>query len=77
MIHPGYFEINKERGHHHGMNTSELECCIDCDMLLKQYVVGVFPIDRLPRDCAKYPCGFDREHGYTFQAGDSLDFVVC
>lgn len=40
------------------MNTSQLECCIDCDMLLKQYVVGVFPIDRLPRDCAKYPCGF-------------------
>lgn len=40
------------------MNTSQLECCIDCDMLLKRYVAGVFPIDRLPNDFVKYPSGF-------------------
>lgn len=30
------------------MNTTQLECCIECDSVLKQYVIGVFPSDRLP-----------------------------
>jgi len=38
------------------MNTSQLQCCIDCDPLLKQYVLGVFSADRLPQ--TYYPCAF-------------------
>jgi hypothetical protein len=40
------------------MNTSQLQCCIECDPLLKQHVLGVFPADRLPRTVTRYPCGF-------------------
>lgn len=30
------------------MNTSELQCCIDCSSVLKKHVVGVFAADQLP-----------------------------
>jgi hypothetical protein len=40
------------------MNTSQLQCCIDCDPLLSKHVLGVFAADRLPRMSVQYPRGF-------------------
>lgn len=31
------------------MNTSQLECCIRCDNVLQQHVIGVFASNTLPR----------------------------
>ena len=40
------------------MNTTQLQCCIDCDPVLKDKVIGVFAADQLPMTLSKYPCGF-------------------
>lgn len=40
------------------MNASQLQCCIDCDPVLKSNVVGVFAADQLPRILSKHPSGF-------------------
>lgn len=39
------------------MNTSQLQCCIDCDPILRDNVIGVYAADRLPRSDCHYPCG--------------------
>jgi hypothetical protein len=54
----GVLRDQQGEGHHHGMNTSQLQCCIDCDPLLAKHVIGVFAADRLPRSLTRYPCGF-------------------
>ena len=33
-------------------------CCVRCDPVLAQRVIGVFPADRLPKGLSNYPCGF-------------------
>ena len=41
------------------MDTSQLECCINCDPLLRQHVLGVFAADQLSQVVVStYPCGF-------------------
>ena len=41
------------------MDTSQLECCIKCDLLLRQHVLGVFAADQLSQVVVStYPCGF-------------------
>lgn len=40
------------------MNTSQLECCIQCDPVLKESIIGVFSVDRLPECNSRYQCGF-------------------
>ena len=45
-------------GYHHRMNTSQLQCCIQCDPVPNDYIVGVFPADGLPQTSPKYPFGF-------------------
>ena len=41
------------------MDTSQLQCCIQCDSLLRQHVLGVFAADQLPQVSDKsYPYGF-------------------
>ena len=30
------------------MNTSQIECCIKCDPVMKDRVIGVFASDRIP-----------------------------
>lgn len=40
------------------MNTSQLECIVDCDPLLRDHILGVYPSDHLPRNIRKYPYGF-------------------
>ena len=40
------------------MNTSQLQCCIECDSLLKQYILGVFAADLIPFEVNHYPYGF-------------------
>ena len=40
------------------MDTSQLECMIDCDVILKDSVIGVFAADRLPRGLPRGAFGF-------------------
>ncbi len=40
------------------MNTSQIQCCIECDPVLRPNIVGAFAADRLPKTPTKYPCGF-------------------
>ena len=40
------------------MNTSQLQCMIACDPLLRDSVLGVFAADQLPRSLPTHPCGF-------------------
>ena len=40
------------------MNTSQLQCMIDCDPLLNKRVVGVYAADQLPTRVVKHPYGF-------------------
>ena len=42
---PAYLEITKERD----LFYKHLECCIKCDPVLSEYVIGVFASDTLPR----------------------------
>lgn len=37
------------------MNTSQLQCMIECDPKLRQFVLGVFPADKLPKIRADRP----------------------
>lgn len=39
------------------MNTSQLECCIDCSSMLKKSTLGVFAADQLPLP-STFPSGF-------------------
>ena len=39
------------------MNTSLLQCCIDCTPILRKYVLGVFAADELPLNLT-FPCAF-------------------
>ena len=39
------------------MNTSQIQCCIDCNPLLKKSILGVYAADQLPVNL-KFPCGF-------------------
>ena len=39
------------------MNTSQLQCCIECSLSLKKYIAGVFAADELPSKL-KYGSGF-------------------
>lgn len=39
------------------MNTSQLQCCIDCSSVLKKSTLGVFAADQLPSPNT-FPCGF-------------------
>lgn len=40
------------------MNTSQLECIISCDHVLRDSVLGVFAADQLPNTIPTLPCGF-------------------
>ena len=40
------------------MMTSEIQCCISCDVVLNSNIVGVFAADQLPEHVANYPYGF-------------------
>jgi hypothetical protein len=40
------------------MNTSQLECIIDCDPVLNGRIIGVFAADKLPRQLPRTPYGF-------------------
>lgn len=40
------------------MNTTQLQCCIDCDPILQDIILGVFAANQLPIILSKYPCGF-------------------
>lgn len=39
------------------MNTSQIQCCIDCSIVLRPYIIGVFAADQLPIKL-DFPCGF-------------------
>ena len=39
------------------MNTSQIQCCIDCSSTLKKSTLGVFAADQLPVNL-NFPCGF-------------------
>lgn len=39
------------------MYTNQLQCCIDCDAMLPNSVVGVFAADRLPQERFYQPYG--------------------
>ena len=39
------------------MNTSQLQCCINCSSVLKKSTLGVFAADQLPNNLS-FPCGF-------------------
>ena len=40
------------------MNTSQLQCCIECDDILRGRIIGVFAADQLPVTLSVYPSGF-------------------
>lgn len=40
------------------MNTKSLKCAINCDRILTEHVIGVFPADHLPEHVKNTPCGF-------------------
>jgi hypothetical protein len=40
------------------MNTLELNCAISNDKVLKQQVIGIFPINKIPLTRMFYPCGY-------------------
>lgn len=54
----GIFRNKFGKGHYYRMNTSQIQCCINCDPILKKHVVGVFAADRLPFTIHRFPCGF-------------------
>lgn len=39
------------------MNTDQIQCCIECDPLLRENVIGVFASDRLPNQEFQRPYG--------------------
>ena len=47
-----------ERHYSTDMNTSQLQCIISCDHVLRERVLGVFAADQLPRTIPIFPCGF-------------------
>ena len=47
-----------ERHYSTDMNTSQLQCIISCDDVLRERVLGVFAADRLPKTIPTLPCGF-------------------
>ena len=47
-----------QRHHSTDMNTSQLQCIISCDDVLRERVLGVFAADQLPRTIPTFPCGF-------------------
>ena len=50
------------------MNTSQLQCCIDCDPMLQKTILGVFAADQLPNDLV-FPCGFIANTDNHFMEG--------
>ena len=54
------------------MNTSQLECCIECDDLLRSNVIGVFASDRLPTTIKSYPCGLISNNQIYSRSGEHL-----
>lgn len=40
------------------MNTSQLQCILTCDPVLRHRTLGVFAADQLPVDLPRHPCGF-------------------
>lgn len=48
----------RSKGHYYRMNTSELQCCIKCDPILNDHIIGVFSADMLPQTYQRYPFGF-------------------
>ena len=51
------------------MNTSQLECIISCDHVLRGRVLGVFAADQLPRTIRTFPCGFIANTDISSRAG--------
>ncbi len=52
--------LRNQQGARHSrrMNTSQIQCCIECDPTLRPSVIGVFAADQLPKALTKYPCCF-------------------
>jgi hypothetical protein len=40
------------------MNTGQIQCVIDCDVLLKKHILGVFAANDLPLKLTNFPSGF-------------------
>ena len=51
------------------MNTSQLQCVISCDPVLRNNVLGVFAADQLPNKLPSYPCGFLANTDLSSQPG--------
>ena len=47
-----------QRHNRTNMNTSQLQCIISCDPVLRESVLGVFSADQLPKVVPFSPCGF-------------------
>ena len=50
--------IKNETFYYNKMNSSQLECMIDCDPVLRTRVTGVYAADQLPIRAIKPPYGF-------------------
>ena len=60
------------------MNTSQLQCIISCDSVLKERVVGVFAADQLPKSLPFLPCGLIVNTDMISHPGRHwLSFFIC
>ena len=51
------------------MNTSQLQCMIECDDLLRNSIIGVYAADQLPKGARNYPYGFISNTDIHFKRG--------
>lgn len=68
------------------MNTHQLQCVIQCDVIMRRVVEGVFPRDRIPTNLKQFPSGLivntdpkDRpgRHwlAFYFESEDNVEFL--
>ena len=58
-----------QRHNRTNMNTSQLQCIISCDPVLRERVLGVFAADQLPTAVPYIPCGFIANTDIKSQSG--------
>ena len=51
------------------MNTSQLQCIISCDPVLREQTLGVFAADQLPDILPRRSCGFIANTDVSSQPG--------
>lgn len=56
------------------MNTSQLQCVIDCDPVMRKRVLGVYALDRLPRGNRELP--YDLIANIQLQIKNGLHWVA-